>query len=283
MSSSSTPPAGSGSSVAAPSSRRTWLAAAAVAIGAIVVLAGIAWYLLFGGEAPAAVDIDAAAGAAGATPAASVPASEATPSSTTPPGSTKPETTPAAAGIDGTWTVDTATGSFSDFTSTWVGFRVNEVLAQGIGGVEAVGRTPDVSGSLELEGTTLVTASIEADLTGIESDRPRRDGAIQRALETSSFPTATFVLTQPVDLGAVPETGQTVQTTATGDLTIHGTTRPVGVALQARLVDDTIVVVGSTGIVFSDFGVSMPRAPIVVSVEDQGIIELQLFFRRPPG
>jgi len=32
--------------------------------------------------------------------------------------------------------------------------------------------------------------------------------------------------------------------------------------------------------VFSDFDVRMPSAPIVVSVEDDGIIELQLFFVR---
>jgi hypothetical protein len=37
--------------------------------------------------------------------------------------------------------------------------------------------------------------------------------------------------------------------------------------------------VGSTRVTFSNFGVSMPSAPIVVSVEDTGILELQLFFR----
>jgi polyisoprenoid-binding protein YceI len=65
-----------------------------------------------------------------------------------------------------------------------------------------------------------------------------------------------------------------------GDLTIHGVTQSIVFPLEARLVGDTIVVVGSTAVTFSDFGVTMPSAPIVVSVEDNGILELQLFFSR---
>ena len=65
---------------------------------------------------------------------------------------------------------------------------------------------------------------------------------------------------------------------AVGDLTIHGTTRPVEIPLEAQLVDGVVVVVGSLDIVFADYGVSVPDAPIVVSAEDHGVIELQLFF-----
>ena len=43
---------------------------------------------------------------------------------------------------------------------------------------------------------------------------------------------------------------------------------------------DIIVVVGSTNIVFADFEVQVPTAPIVLSAEDNGIVEFQLFFRR---
>jgi len=50
--------------------------------------------------------------------------------------------------------------------------------------------------------------------------------------------------------------------------------------LQAQLTGDTIVVVGSLDVVFSDFGITAPTAPVVVSVEDHGQIELQLFFTR---
>ena len=50
-----------------------------------------------------------------------------------------------------------------------------------------------MAGSIELAGSTLTAATIEADLTRLVSDRPRRDGAIQRELDTAAFPTATFV------------------------------------------------------------------------------------------
>ena len=65
---------------------------------------------------------------------------------------------------------------------------------------------------------------------------------------------------------------------ATGELTIHGVTTPVTIPLEAQLVGDNIVVVGSLDIVFADYGVSVPSAPVVLSAEDEGVVELQLFF-----
>ena len=50
--------------------------------------------------------------------------------------------------------------------------------------------------------------------------------------------------------------------------------------LQVQLVDDTVIVVGSLDVTFSDYGVSVPTAPIVLSAADQGVIELQLFFTK---
>ena len=45
-------------------------------------------------------------------------------------------------------------------------------------------------------------------------------------------------------------------------------------------MDDTVVVVGTTEVVFADYDVTVPRVPIVLSAEDHGIVELQLFFTR---
>ena len=185
------------------------------------------------------------------------------------------------AGVDGTWTVDTSIGEFSfeDASSSFVGFRVAEELAS-IGATEAVGRTPEVAGSIEIEGTALVDATIEADFTAIVSNDDRRDNKIQGALETSQFPTATFVLTEPADFGTIPGEGESVSVTAKGDLTVHGITNSIEMPLEARLVDGVIVVIGSTEIVFADYDVEAPSAVIVLSVEDRGQIELQLFFTR---
>ena len=106
-------------------------------------------------------------------------------------------------GIDGSWAIDTEIGDFGDYSSSWAGFRVAEVL-EGLGDVYAVGRTPAVSGTLEAEGSTIQSAVIEVDLSTITSDQPRRDPAIQRALDTVTYPTAVLKTREPVDLGAIP-------------------------------------------------------------------------------
>lgn len=181
--------------------------------------------------------------------------------------------------IDGTWVVDTEIGDFADFSSSWVGFRVNEVLNPG-GEVQAVGRTPAVSGQLEAVGSVIESAVIEADLTAIISDRPRRDGAIQRALETGQFPLATFVSREPVDLGAIPAEGEPFSVAVPGTITIRDVGQEVDLQLTGQRVGDIVVVVGTLPIDFTSFGVTMPTAPIVVSVEDSGDLEWQLFLSR---
>jgi polyisoprenoid-binding protein YceI len=261
------------------STRRRWLLVVVAGLAA-AALAGVAvWALFLSGDAPSAVDIEDATGAIASPtpPATAAPSISPDASASEAPGASEP---PAGEGTDGTWTVDTSVGSFEDFSSSWAGFRVDEVLGQGIGRTTAVGRTPGVAGSLEFRGTVVESASVEVDLTRIVSDRARRDGAIQRSLDTATFPTAMFLLTEPLDLGGAPTEGTTLTGTAVGELTIHGVNRPAEFAIEARLVGDVVAVVGSTAVVFSDFGVRMPSAPIVVSVEDDGIIEVQLFLVR---
>ena len=185
----------------------------------------------------------------------------------------------AASGIDGNWTLDTEIGDFADYSSSWVGFRVAEVLQQ-IGGSEAVGRTPSVEGSLVASGSTIGSAMIEVDLTSITSDQSRRDPAIQRALETGDLPTATLASRAPVDLGAVPVDGEAFTATVPTRLTIHGVSQDVDVELTGQRVGDVVVVVGTLPLDFTTFGITMPTAPIVLSVVDTADLEFQLFFRR---
>jgi polyisoprenoid-binding protein YceI len=226
--------------------------AAVIALGAL----GVWWFLR--DDAPSAVNLDAAVGAVGTSGTAA-----------------------SAGGVNGDWKVDTSVGQF-DFensTGTFVGFRVNEQLS-GIGSTTAVGRTPAISGTMTIDGTKLTAANISADMTALTTNNSRRDGPARQALGTSQFPTATFVLTSPIDLGDAAKTGAKTKVTATGNLAVHGVTKSVQFPLEAQLTGDTIVVVGSLDIVFSDFGITAPTAPIVLSVDDHGQIELQLFFHR---
>ncbi len=233
------------------------------AVVAVLIVTG-GWFL-FGRGTPDPVDIDTAASGVTTTIAEGSSSS----------GDTSVED------LTGTWTVDTSTGEF-DFdsaTGTFAGFRIDEELA-GVGATEAVGRTGDVSGTFTLDGTTITDAEFEVDMSTITTDESMRDNKVQDALATDTYPTATFRLTEPIELSDDAASGATTEVTAVGELTIHGVTNEVSVPLQARLVDDTVVVVGSVDIAFEDYGVQVPSSMKVVSVEDHGTIEFQLLLTR---
>ena len=183
---------------------------------------------------------------------------------------------PAPASLDGSWTVNTSIGTGAD--ASFVGYRVQEQLAS-IGANTAVGRTSAVSGTFTLQGTSVTAATITADLTGLRSDSAGRDGQLSRqGLQTATYPTATFVLSQPIDLGSLPADGQVVTATATGQLTLHGQTRTVQVPLQAKRSGGVVAVDGSLPITFADYGIQPPTSFAVLSVAGNGTMELQLLF-----
>ncbi|WP_419930941.1 YceI family protein [Candidatus Poriferisodalis sp.] len=185
------------------------------------------------------------------------------------------------AALDGTWAVDTETGEFTldEATGSFAGFRVDEELAN-IGAFTAVGRTGDVSGTLEIADEQVTAVEITVDLTTLQTDDRRRDGAVQRALGTSQHPTATFSLTESLHIAGAVEDGEPVSIPAAGDLTVNGITQPVVVDIEAQLVGNLIAVVGSVEITFADFDVTVPQVPIVLSAEDHGIMEFLLLFER---
>jgi polyisoprenoid-binding protein YceI len=249
-------------------SKTVKLVLAAVVAFAVVAGAGIWWFLR--DDAPDEVDLAAAV--------ESVAASDVDDTTGTAAGADPV----AEDGIEGTWAVDTDTGTFNfedSASGSYVGFRIAEELSS-IGSTTAVGRTPEVTGEITIEGTTLTAATFEADMTAITTNESRRDSRVQSALETGQFPAAAFVLTEPVDVGAGADSGSAVSVTAVGDLTIHGVTRSVAIPLQAQRTGSTIVVVGQLDIVFADYDVQIPSSPVVVSVEDNGIVEVQLLFTR---
>lgn len=254
--------------------RKIVLAAAVV----LVALVGGGLYWFFQDDAPEEVNLeDATAG---------VEDDTTTTTTTATAGTDEPSTEDTSATSDdgdvsGIWTVDTETGDFDyeSATGSFVGFRIQEELAN-IGAATAVGRTGDVTGTMEIDGTTVTDAAFEADLTTITTNESRRDSRVQDALETDQHPSATFELTEALELDDAVAGGEPTTVTAAGDLTIRGVTQPVDVELEAQLVGETVVVVGRTDIVFADFGIEVPSSPIVVSVEDQGVLELQLLLVR---
>lgn len=221
------------------------------AIGAVV------WYVTR--DAVAEVDIGTAGGA-----------------------TTTPETADVASVEDlaGEWTVtNTDGGDLED--GTFVGYRVDEELAS-VGAATAVGRTAAVEGTMTVEPDgTVSDATINADLAQLQSDEGFRDRAIQtQGLETAEFPDAGFSLDEAISIPEEALTAETVTIPATGTLTLHGVDQQVTVDLEARLAGDQIVAGGSIPITMSDYDITPPSARRVISIAEDGIAELQLFFAR---
>lgn len=239
-------------------------------VGLAAVGGGLWWFLR--DDAPPPVSLDAAVGEV----------SDRSTTSTVD-GAADPDASgaPAADGIEGTWAVegDGEVGFEDDESGSFAGVRIEEELST-IGSTTAVARTPDVTGSITIEGTTLTEASFEVDLTTITTNDRRRDDKVQSALETGEFPTATFTLTEPVELGDGAVDGGPITVEAPGELTVHGVTHPVTVPLEAQVVEGTVVVVGSVEIAFSEWDVEVPSSPIVLSVADVGTLEVQLLLER---
>jgi polyisoprenoid-binding protein YceI len=252
--------------------RRSPLAAGLAVVfvlGVLAAAAGLAYLFLRDAPPPAV-------GPATASPGSSQPA---TTGGTVPIGSSGAVGTVGPGGLDGTWTIDTSIGSFADFSASFVGYRVDETFADNRANT-AVGRTPAVSGSLVLAGTSITSVEVTADLTRLQSDDDRRDGRLRdQAIETNRYPQATFHLTSPIDLRAAPADGTTFTATAIGDLTLHGVTRTVTVPIEARLSGDVVTVTGSVDIAFADYSIERPTSFLVLSIEDHGVMELQLHFR----
>lgn len=179
-------------------------------------------------------------------------------------------------GLAGTW-VPTADGE--------AGYRVREKLAVLPAESDAVGRTSAVTGSFALadDGDTLVATdiSIEVDVSTLTSDEDRRDNRIRTdGLQTDTFPTATFVATDPVEVPASAKDGSVVKITATGDMTIHGVTKTVAIAIDARADGDTIELVGSYTFPMADFDIDPPNVAGFVTVEDDATLEFRLVFAK---
>jgi polyisoprenoid-binding protein YceI len=235
------------------------------ALAAVAILGIAVWWFVFKGDAPDAVSVDDANAQLDEDLAAEDLAAEDI----------------AAAGFDGdingTWIIDDEIGTFDFETASgsFAGFRVDEELT--IGAVTAVGRTGGVTGALTIDGGTLSAADIAVDMNTIVSNDSRRERAIRNTIDATNHPTGTFALTQSVELPAGLASGDQVTVDAVGDLTINGATNEVTFAITALIREDGFgIVTGSVDVVWQDFNITPPSAPVVVSIADEGVLEFQL-------
>jgi polyisoprenoid-binding protein YceI len=184
--------------------------------------------------------------------------------------------TPSGPSLEGRWQV--AEGSVA-------GYRVREKLAQLPAPSDAVGRTSAITGGLTAERNgdklTIKDVRFEADLTKLASDQQKRDNKIHTlGLESDKFPTATFAIADPFEVGANEIGTAPAGTKIKGDLTIHGVTKRVTIPVDVQRNGDKIEVAGSLTFPFSQFGMQPPSIPPLVSVTDNATMEFDLLFAK---
>ena len=220
----------------------------------------------------------------------SVAGGDTTPAGTTPADTTLDDTVspttdaalPGGTAPSGT-AADPAEGATVSYDGDWIptdasefGYRVEEVLA-GVN-TTAVGRSNEISGLMTVAGTSIPVVDIEVQVASITSDESRRDGQFTgRIMNADEFPTATFALTQPIELGTLPAGGEPITASATGDLTLRGVTNEVTFDVTAQANGELIGVLGSIPVLFSDYGIDNPSFG-GVTTEDNGLVEFVLVF-----
>jgi Uncharacterized conserved protein len=221
---------------------KRWALFGGIAIAVFVVGGPFVYFRFIQGDAPAPLSINDTS----PTVASGAPAS-------------------ALASFDGTWKV--ASGSRA-------GYRVKETVFGQSG--TAVGRTSAVTGQFTLAGTKVGAASFSVDMSQVASNKSLRDNQFQgRIMDTAQFPTATFELTSPIELGTLPASDAEITPKATGKLTLHGSTRTVTIALVAVRSGNIIKVSASVPITFADYNIDNPSGG-PASVGDNGTLEFLL-------
>lgn len=187
---------------------------------------------------------------------------------TTPQPSLTPEIPTGVVDIEGTWNVQPGSEA---------GYRLGEVLSGQ--DVTVVGRTTDVTGQVTISGGSLASVTVTVDAGSISTDEAARDAFFRRALNTSDFPDATFILSQPVDVSAIGQVNQPITVAATGALTLHGVSQTVTAQLEVQRTAMGVEVVGQVPVTLSDFDLEAPDLGWVV-VQPAGTVEVRLLLAR---
>jgi polyisoprenoid-binding protein YceI len=151
---------------------------------------------------------------------------------------------------------------------------------------DAVGTTSGVAGTLVIgaDGAVAPGSKITVDLTTLRSDESRRDNFVKsNVLQTGKYPIAEFVPTAVEGLAQpLPASGQ-VDFTLTGDLTVHGATRPVTWDVVAEVDGSQVSGTALTTMTFADFGMTAPKVGPVLRVDEELLLQLDFQAERAPA
>ena len=171
-------------------------------------------------------------------------------------------------------------GDWKLIAESQVGYRIKERIA--LKTFETVGRSSEVTGSLKILDSKITQTTFEVDMKTFQSDSGGRDAQFNgRIMDTEKYPTANFVLTEPITLVEKPINGSTIKNSATGNLTLRGTTKEVTIPLSSTLQNSVITVIGQIQIQFDEWKIPNPSVPLVfIYTEPNCILEFSLKFEK---
>lgn len=146
---------------------------------------------------------------------------------------------------------------------------------------EVVGTTPEVNGALVLnlgEGQNeLVSGEFTVDISKLATTRNQRDEWIRdNALESNTYPLATFVATAVEGAPASYTDGEEVTFQLLGDLTVREITQPVTFDVTATLDGSTLNAVATTAMQITDFGFDPPSFANTLTVANDLTIRVEI-------
>jgi polyisoprenoid-binding protein YceI len=143
---------------------------------------------------------------------------------------------------------------------------------------DAVGTTHSVQGSFKIRtgASPLVAAmNIQVDLRTLQTDSTMRDNYVRRnALQTDTYPYATFVSVSTQNLPASYSNGQTLHFQLTGNLTMHGKTNKEVFDVQGKVSGNTIIGTATSTIYMTDFGIQPPNLANIAIAQNKVVITI---------
>jgi polyisoprenoid-binding protein YceI len=172
-----------------------------------------------------------------------------------------------------------------DTTAVEARYRVTERFAANTIDNEVVGVTRAVTGQvvLDVSGRPVANESrLTIVLTGLKTDRTRRDSYVQKnTLETAKWPSAELTVRELRGLPAPLPGSGTFDVVVVGELALHGVTRPTTWSAKVTLTAGVVRGSAKATIRFADFGMPVPKVPLIARVDDPITLELDFTFLRP--
>ncbi len=191
----------------------------------------------------------------------------------------------------------TATGTSTSATSpqtfqivpsqTTASYSVDEnLIFQNKPHNDAIGTTHSVQGNFQIQtgASPLVAAmNVKVDLSTLQTDSQMRDNYVrQHALETATYPDATFVSISTQGLPTSYNDGQSVHFQLTGNLTMHGKTNKEVFDVQGEVIGKTVTGTATSTIYMTDFGIQPPNLANIAISQNKVLVTIKFIAKEKP-